>query len=303
MQDRPIAGPADRELLTALLRSIPNNREYPGVEDLPDLLEDAALDRRRHTRLWLAPDGTPLAMMWLAVAYDTLHFHIHPGAPPEVEAELMRTALYRASAVARERGGPLSLVGRANSDNLQRVALLERHGFAPLDWFVPHYERPLSASIDPPALPDGFGVRTVAGEHEVEAYVALHRAAFGTEIMTVEARLRAMREPTYEPDLDLVAVAPDGELAAFVVGWIDHEEALRSGRRVGWTDPVGTRPAHQRRGLARALLNEACRRLRERGMEVAVTGTGSWNTAMMALAEAAGYREVYRSQAFGLEVR
>jgi mycothiol synthase len=302
MQTRPIAGPTDRPLLAALLRAIPNNREYPGVEDLGDLLEDTAIDRVRDTRLWLAPDGSALAMAWLRPEYNTLFFHLHPSAGP-VADELLRWGAGRAAEAGGERGEPLRLLARANSDNPARVALLRRHGFSQEDWFVPHYERPLASPIDPPALPEGFTIRHVAGEGEVEDYVALHRAAFGTEVMTAEARLRSMREPTYEPELDLVAVAPGGELAAFVVGWIDHEEQARSGRRVGWTDPVGTRPQYQRLGLARALLNEACRRLQERGIEVAATGTGSWNAPMLALAEATGYREVYRSLAFGKDIR
>jgi hypothetical protein len=47
-----------------------------------------------------------------------------------------------------------------------------------------------------------------------------HRAAFGTEYLTVEERLATMREPEYDPELDLLAVAPDGRLAAYCMCFI-----------------------------------------------------------------------------------
>jgi hypothetical protein len=77
--------------------------------------------------------------------------------------------------------------------------------------------RTLDEPIPEPALPPGFTIRAVAGEAEVAARVALQREAFGRTNQTVEGRLAFMRDPAYVPDLDLVAVAPDGTLAAFVV--------------------------------------------------------------------------------------
>jgi mycothiol synthase len=120
--------------------------------------------------------------------------------------------------------------------------------------------------------------------------VVLHRAAFGTPHMTIEGQLSWMRMPEYDPTLDLVAVAPDGALAAYVLCSISKEENLLTGRRVGYTDPVATHPKFQGRGLAKALLVTGLNLLRQRGMEVAGLGTGSWNMAMQATAKSVGYR-------------
>jgi ribosomal protein S18 acetylase RimI-like enzyme len=46
----------------------------------------------------------------------------------------------------------------------------------------------------------------------------------------------------------------------------------------------------RRRGLARALLYEAFRRLRAYGAVETTVGTWSWNTATIALLESVGYR-------------
>ena len=54
---------------------------------------------------------------------------------------------------------------------------------------------------------------------------------------------RLMRLPGYERDLDVVAVAPDGVIAAYVNGWTDPLN------RIGDFGPVGARPAYRRQGL------------------------------------------------------
>jgi len=138
-------------------------------------------------------------------------------------------------------------------------------------------------------LPTGFAIRHVAGEHEVEALVALHRAAFGTENLTVEDRLSWMRTPEYDPTLDLMAVTPDGALAAYCMCHISHEENARSGRSEGYTDPIATHPAFQLRGLARALLLTGLDLLRPRRVETAVLGTSSDNFAMQQTALSVGF--------------
>ena len=176
------------------------------------------------------------------------------------------------------------------ADNQERIALLEAYDFVKKPMYAVHMERSLSAPIPQPVLPPGFIIRAVAGEHEAEALAALHLAAFGTPYMTTENRLTWMRTPGYKPELDLVVETSDGQLAAFCLGGISEQDNARTGRKEGYTDPVGVYPDFQRRGLARALLLTAFQRLKEHGMETAKLGTGSWNIAMQTAAQAVGYR-------------
>jgi GNAT superfamily N-acetyltransferase len=67
------------------------------------------------------------------------------------------------------------------------------------------------------------------------------------------------RCPLYRRDLDLVAVAPDGELAAFCTVWYDDVT------RTGYFEPVGTLPVHQRKGPGKAIMTEGLRRLKHMG--------------------------------------
>jgi len=75
----------------------------------------------------------------------------------------------------------------------------------------------------------------VAGASEVQDYVELHRAVFESTNMTHAWRARTLGCLGYLHDLDLVAVAPDGRLAAFCIGWLSvrvgHERTNRAVRR------------------------------------------------------------------------
>jgi mycothiol synthase len=71
--------------------------------------------------------------------------------------------------------------------------------------------------------------------------------------------------PLYRRDLDLVAISPNDEVAAFTTIWYDDVT------RCGYFEPVGTMPEHQRHGLARSLLCEGMRRLKRSGATQVMT--------------------------------
>ncbi len=151
-------------------------------------------------------------------------------------------------------------------------------------------------------LPAGFAVRPLAGAGEVDAWIALHRAAWGTENMTAAYRLSMMDTPDYDPALDLVAVAANGELAAYCMCAIIYAENELSGRQVGYTDPIATHPRWQRRGLARALMLHGLHLLRERGMTTAQLSTSLENGAMQATAVSVGFQVTSRAFTFSRAV-
>jgi ribosomal protein S18 acetylase RimI-like enzyme len=95
-----------------------------------------------------------------------------------------------------------------------------------------------------------------------------------------------MRSVAYIPDHDLVAVAPDGRIAAFTIFWPDTELSLAQ------FEPVGTEPEFHRMGLGRAVILEALRRLADAGIEHARVMTNGDNHAAIALYEACGFERV-----------
>jgi mycothiol synthase len=100
----------------------------------------------------------------------------------------------------------------------------------------------------------------------------------------VEAYRRLRGVPGYRPDLDLVAVAPNGDFAAYCICWLDAEN------RTGEFEPVGTAPAYRRQGAARAVMLEGLWRLRAAGAETAIVYTSANNRPAVALYESVGFR-------------
>ena len=259
------------------------------------MLPRPATDSERNARVWEDPAGTlvGLALVWpptysVYLLVSPTHDPARGGNQALLE-QLLAWLVQRAREIARARHEPVTLQARPRDRDVAFVTLLERHGFVRKDASTLKYRRSLADPISGPAPPTDFVIRQVRGEEEADACAALHREAFGTPYMQAADRVAVMRDPDYLAELDLVAVAPDGALAAFVRGGIDREESRYTGVLTGYTDPVGTRGAFRNLGLARALLCEAFRRLRDRGVRVACVATGSWNIPMQRLAESVGY--------------
>jgi ribosomal protein S18 acetylase RimI-like enzyme len=278
-------------MIDLLTRSRPaaHIADFPGIYDLRELMLRPEI--QENTRLWYGGDGRVHAFAITDTGYRNVYFEIAPEVwSDEVAREIFTwsaACIQKAHANAAE---PVTLDTSCREDDEKRLILLQRHGFAPDDMRTLHLARSLHDPIPEPTLPAGFSIRPVSGEDEVEALVTLHRAAFGTSNMTVTERLAMMRAPEYDRELDLIVVAPNGRFAAFCVGSISAEENGRTGQQLGYTDPVGSHPDFQRRGLAQALLLAGMRRLCEKGMETAVLSTSSQNIAMQKTARSIGFQ-------------
>ena len=134
---------------------------------------------------------------------------------------------------------------------------LERHG-------LPHLEYTI-AELPSPLLPEGFVIRSVLEEDDVDkrrmAKAIAFSAHYGPSYWPPASAFRDMQKaPDYRKDLDLFVVAPNGDYASFCTIWIDERN------RYGNFEPVGTRDDYQRMGLGRALLTEGFRRMAQYGL-------------------------------------
>jgi ribosomal protein S18 acetylase RimI-like enzyme len=134
----------------------------------------------------------------------------------------------------------------------------------------------------------------VAGDEDVERRVDVHRAAFTPSRVVPESYRRVMRAWPYRADLDRVVEAPDGSFAAFALAWLDEENG------VGELEPVGTRPAERRRGLARAACLSALAAARDVGAGTAVVYANVGSGAERLYASL-GFRSVARHVRFRRE--
>jgi ribosomal protein S18 acetylase RimI-like enzyme len=179
------------------------------------------------------------------------------------------------------------------ADQIGRIRDLEEVGFASQadvgddSWSKVLMQHSIEVPLVDYELPTGFVIRPLKGESEGEAYVELHRAVFESRNMTVEWRARTLRQPAYMPDLDLVAVAPDGRLAAFCVCWLNKD----SGKDIyGQIEPLGVHADFRKLGLGRAILAEGLRRLQLYGASRICVETDNYRNAAFELYESVGFR-------------
>ncbi len=297
----------DLEPVLGVLSATVNQRalaEYPSVEDMREKLLLSTTHTAENVRIWQADPDQTVGFALFQLGYNNLLFFTRPGLAEEAEiqSQMIAWGVERMQAMNRVNGTSETLDTFVRTDDAARLRLIERHGFKPLNTQTYRMSRSLLDPIPEPTLPPGFTLHTLAGEHEIDQFVALHREAFGTQHATAEQNLFFMRSEGYRPELDLIAVAPDGTWAAFCTGWIDEASSARNGRLVGWTDPIGTRPAYRKLGLAKNLILTCFQRLEALGVETALLGTSSLNTQAVSVYESVGYTILYRVDWFGKQV-
>jgi len=233
-------------------------------------------DLAMHLRLW-NEDGALVGWSW--VREHQVHWEIRHDVAgvPGSRLETILTA-----AIAETAG---ALHAWVPEDDPTTLGVLARHGFRPKADRLSQFQRRLGrdAPLAGATLAAGYRIRHVAGDAELPARMAIHRAAFEHSRMTLVQYERLVTLPHYTFEDDLVVEAPDGSLAAFAMAWWDPVA------RVGEFEPVGTHPDHQRRGLGRALLTYGLERYRDRGAAVVQIYSHADNAASEGLYQAVGF--------------
>jgi ribosomal protein S18 acetylase RimI-like enzyme len=258
--------------------------------------------------------GTPAALeWWYALTHpeplsDHLRLWYDEGdlvgwawhEPPELEVHVWtgeaggRDHVFAAivDAALEERAGE-RLAAFAANDDIASIHVLRDRGFAAEGRRLSQWQWHADGRAPSEAvLPTGYRIRNVEGPDEFVARVALHRAAFPASRLNVAKYERLLTVPHYRLENDLVVQAPDGSLAAFALGWYDADG------RVGELEPVGTHPEHQRRGLSRAIVTEAVRRLFQRGAHLVQVYSDQADVAPEALYRSVGFERYATHQRY-----
>ncbi len=257
--------------------------EYPTKTDLEEHLASSKIQAR--TRLWFDEDRL---IAWAYVDdFRNLLWEIERPYDQDFGDEIIDWGVLSVRLMNSNTDDD-TLDTSCREDDVERIEFLEKHGFQQTENITVHMERDLAQPVSKPELSKGFVIRPIKGFEEAEAIASLHRLAFSTGYMTAENRLAIMKTSDYDPSLDLIAVAPNGTLAAYCTCSVNLKD------RIGSTDPVATHPNYQRLGLARALLLTGLSLLKERGMHSASLGTDGNNIAMQKAAESVGFKILHK---------
>lgn len=297
LTSRPYQGYQDFEQLKSILvdgRKAATNAYYVHVGDIAWWLfynDQTPQTWKQSLSLWTS-QGQTIGWSLLSDQFDSFDVFVHPQVRGTArEAKMLLWAEECLSARVRAKGDEaISMYWVAEDDDL-RTRWLALRGFEAGDCFMHAMTRDLDAPLAEAILPAGYQVRGLAGRREVQKRAAASHAAFGSsrDFESYWPRYaRFMHSPVYNPDLDIVAVAPDGQVAAFCIVWPDPVTG------VGLFEPVGTHPDFQRKGLGKAVVLEGLRRLKALGMTSALVCAESDNPAAKALYESAGFKPVKR---------
>jgi mycothiol synthase len=152
--------------------------------------------------------------------------------------------------------------------------------------------RSLAEPIPNIVLPEGFTIRSVAGEHEAALLAEVHSSSFDSS-WTAEKYLEVMRSPSFKIENELIVVAPDGRFAAFLVYWLDPVS------KSGLFEPVGCHKEFRRRGLTKALMIEGMKRMVRAGIETALVGNKVGNEAASNLYTSLGLKKFCEGLEYG----
>jgi mycothiol synthase len=249
------------------------------------------LNPQEHIRLW-HDDGRKLVGYAILGEDPSFDCHVLPEYEwAGIEAEALAWAEMRLTELRmrdRDRWSG-NLVSGTRQDDAQRIAFLEQNGFRRAAYAEVNMLCSLEEPIPELILPNGYQVRAVAEAGEISDRAAAQREVWHPWTVgevSDDDYVRFMRLPGYHRDLDVVAITPDGVIAAYVNGWIDLLN------RIGDFGPVGARLAYRRQGLARAALLESLRRMRGHGMNRVSVSTGDSNLPALRLYESVGFKIV-----------
>jgi GNAT superfamily N-acetyltransferase len=176
-------------------------------------------------------------------------------------------AMAEAKLAAPGRDGSLCLFVWTHSHDTIRQEVLQQRGYTRFDGpESTEYQRSRLFSLPIPDEPlaEGYAMRALGDINELPSRSWASWRAFHPDLPDEDYKgwdwyLNLQQIPLYRRDLDMVVIAPDGQVAAFCTVWYDDVT------RTGYFEPVGTVPEHQRKGLGKAVMREGMRRLKRMG--------------------------------------
>jgi GNAT superfamily N-acetyltransferase len=213
--------------------------------------------------LWETSDRRIIAVL-NHLGNSELRLHVHPQfRSAEIENEMLAYAEENFYTEIKD-GGRFIYVP-IFADDIQRQETAAQRVYKKIPGWGHHYRRDLIGPIPDTPIPAGYTIRSMGTleEHPARSWAswrAFHNDEPDENYDGDYSWYQNLQSaPLYRRDLDVVAAAPDGSIAAFCTCFFDDYT------RSAVTVLVGTAVEHWRRGLGKAVITEGMRRLKELG--------------------------------------
>ena len=303
---RSYQGETDLQLISDLLKAcqaVDEENQEASVSELRQASNDPSFDKAHDIRLWEDADQKLIGIGHLSISTSDevingfLSWCVHPSArSSNLERQIIIWGEERMREIQQERGVRVKLRADARDDKAGFIALLESSGFKS-ECYLLTMKRSLQEPISEPQFPVNFTLRQVKPQHDAEAWVEMYNQSLIDDCnhhpLTVEHYKYLRSHPAYRPDLDLVAIAPDGTFAGCCECAINPDN-IRTGHNEGWVSQLGTRRGFRRMGLGRAMLLSGMRHLQAAGADMAKLSVYFNNpNGALQLYESVGFYKLY----------
>lgn len=303
----PSVGATDLQLITDLVKTCEVDGqldEDTSIADLESLLKNSSRSLRR---LWRDASGKKLrgfGQLWIPKPTRKsldgyLWFYVHPSeslgqsfglGPSSLEIEILNWAEKQLQGMGKKLGLRVNLHTTTRDDALIRIATVERYGFTPERSFLTMAKSNFFLG-SVPQFPPGFTLRSVDPKRDAKAWIQMYNESFidhwDHHELTLEVFNQWHEDPHYRSPFDLVAIAPNGELAAFCQGHVPPAA------ETGWIRWLGTRRRFRKMGLGRAILQATMQRFYFAGVKTVKLGVDADSlTGATRLYESLGFQPV-----------
>ncbi len=215
------------------------------------------------TSIWETTGGQ-IAAVLNPVITGEVRLHVHPH---------FRTSLLEDEMLARaeehlfiqDEQNRRRIYLPVDSDDTRRQEILSLRGYVKLEGKSNKWRRDLVTPVPDVSVAPGYLIRSMGGmdEHSARSWASWRAFHAGEPENNYDKDWtwyhNIQSAPLYRRDLDIVAAASDGSIAAFCT--IYYDDYTRSAVCV----LVGTAVEHQRRGLGKAVILEGMKRLKKMG--------------------------------------
>ena len=268
-------------------------------ESLADLklgLSSPNVNPQQDIRLWTDTEDQllgligiePLASKLVIDGYFGLY--IHPSIrSSNLGKEMLRWCETRLREIGQQKQQMVQLRTYTLENQSQQNQLLKKQGFKVDRQFIT-MAKSLESPLSIPQLPSDFRLSHIQGKQDISAWVDLFNESFidhwDHHELTLEQAQYWHNRPNYQPELDLVTIAPNGNFAAFCKCQLNSDQ-------IGWIEWLGTRRGFRKLGLGKAMLFSGLSQLQKAGATTAKLSVDADSlTGATKLYESVGFQPV-----------